>query len=401
MKSNLPLKLLGSLALTSLLAACGGSDGGSSAAPVVGENTVVVATVAADFSGSDIQLVELGSDVTVTSGVAGKDQSDFGAARFGEFFYHIGRFNIDEVHKHGFIAPGTPIYQYTTQANAEDPTGNAQRMAFVSNEKAYITQYRTQQVLIVNPSAQTEAEFIIGSLDLSAYADADANGAPEASAAMIVDGKLFVVLQRLVNYSPAEDGVSAYVAVFDTATDTEIDTNPNDAPSVPKGIELSTRNPGKLVYRDGVGLFLQSIGDAYASSRNGRTPGYTGGISKIDTETYSVELIVDDGDNDNHPYGFISNLAIVDANNGYFVGYEGWMNTSLYHFNPSTGAATAVTAYANIDMRTIEADAAGNLWIGIADSASPRIEVLDGQQSLLRTINLIQNPTEILFSKMQ
>ncbi|MDX1506312.1 MAG: hypothetical protein R3221_11385, partial [Spongiibacter sp.] len=291
--------------------------------------------------------------------------------------------------------------QYTTQANAEDPTGNAQRMAFVSNEKAYITQYRTQQVLIVNPSAQTEAEFIIGSLDLSAYADADANGAPEASAAMIVDGKLFVVLQRLVNYSPAEDGVSAYVAVFDTATDTEIDTNPNDEPSAPKGIELSTRNPGKLVYRDGVGLFLQSIGDAYASSRNGRTPGYTGGISKIDTETYSVELIVDDGDNDNHPYGFISNLAIVDANNGYFVGYEGWMNTSLYHFNPSTGAATAVTAYANIDMRTIEADAAGNLWIGIADSASPRIEVLDGQQSLLRTINLIQNPTEILFSKMQ
>ena len=401
MKANLQFKLLGGLALSALLSACGGSDGGSSAAPVAGENTVVVATVAADFAGSDIQLVEMNTEMSVSGGVAGKDQSDFGAARFGEFFYHIGHFNIDEVHKHGFIAPATPIYAYSTQSNPEDPTGNAQRMAFVSNDKAYITQYETQQVLIVNPSAQTEAEFITGALDISAYADADANGAPEASSALIVDGKLFVVLQRLISVSPAEEGVDAYIAVFDIATDTEIDTNPTDDPSAPKGIKLSTRNPGKLVYREGAGLFLQSIGDAYASSRNGRTPGYTGGISKIDTDTYGLELIVDDGDSNNHPYGFISNLAIVDGENGYFVGYEGWQNTSLYHFNPSTGAATAVSGYANIDIRTIEADATGKLWIGIADPATPRIEVLDGQQNLLHTINLIQNPTEIHFSEMQ
>lgn len=400
MNKQSTLSLTGGLVLSALLTACG-SGSSNDNTPVAGENTVVVATVAADFTGSDIQLIELDAEFTVSSGVAGKDQSDFGAARFGEYFYHIGRYNIDQINKHGFVAPATPIYEYSTQTDPEATTPNTQNMAFVSNTKAYVTQYDSQELLIVNPSAQNESEFIVGSIDLSDYADADANGAPEASNAIIVDGKLFVVLQRLVNFSPAEEGVSAYVAVFDTATNDEIDTNPNDDPSARKGIELSTRNPGKLVYREGAGLYLQAIGDAYASSYNGRTPGYTGGVTKIDLDDYSLELVLDDGDNDSHPYGFISNLAIVDANNGYFVGYEGWQNTSLYHFNPANGEARPVSGYANIDIRALEADANGQLWIGISDAATPRIEILDSSEQLLNTINLTQNPSAILFPEMQ
>jgi len=387
---------LSAAAIAATLSACGGGSGSRPAASVAGSNTAVVSTKAADFSGADIQLVTLDVDYTVSSGTAPKDQSDYGIARFGEHFYHIGRFGIDTVAKYNFNSPSTPIYEYSTLQSPEDPTGNPSAMAFVSEQKAYITQYGNNKVLIVNPSAQTEAEFITGELDLSAYADSDANGASEANSAVIVDGKLFIVMQRLVSYSPAEPNVDAYIAVFDVNTDQEIDTDLNDAPENRKGIKLNTRNPGKFFYRSDIGLFLQSTGDAFYSFR-GRQPGYTGGISKVNTDDYSVELIVDDGDADNHPYGFIYNLAIVDATNGYFVGYQSYQNYNLYHFNPSTGEVNAVSAYTSLDISVLNSDVLGNLWIGISDSAQPRIELIDGAKTLVETIGLNQNPGEIAF----
>ena len=38
-----------------------------------------------------------------------------------------------------------------------------------------------------------------------------------------------------------------------------------------------------------------------------------------------------------HPYGNIYGMIIVNATKGYFVGYAGWGNTTLYSFNPSNG----------------------------------------------------------------
>lgn len=385
---------LGAAVISATLSACGGSSGSHPVSAVAGSNTAVVMTKAADFSGADIQLVTFDAGYTASTGSAPKDQSDYGIARFGENFYHIGRYGIDTVTKYNFNAPATPVYEYSTLKSPEDPTGNPSAMVFVSEQKAYITQYGNNKVLIVNPSAQTEAEFITGELDLSGYADSDTSGASEANSAVIVDGKLFVVMQRLVNFSPAEPNVDAYIAVFNINTDQEIDTDPSDPPENRKGIKLNTRNPGKFVYRSEIGLFLPSTGDAFYSFR-GREPGYTGGISKIDTDDYSVELILDDGDADNHPYGFIYNLEVVDASNGYFVGYQSYQNYNLYHFNPATGVANAVSAYTSIDITVLNSDALGNLWIGISDSAQPRIELIDGAKALVETIGLNQNPGEI------
>ncbi|MBD2858683.1 hypothetical protein IB286_06630 [Spongiibacter sp. KMU-158] len=394
MKSSLN-KLFGLAALALGVTACGGG-GSNGATPVAGENTVVVSTKAADFSGSDIQLIDLSEGYTAQSGVAPTDQSDTTVARYGEYFYRLGRFNIDELSKYSFDAPSTPIYEYSTKNNAEDATSNPYTVVFASQEKAYIIQYGENEVLIVNPSATTEGEFIIGGIDLSAYADADTSGVAEAADGVIVDGKLFVVMQRLVGYSPAETGVSAYIAVFDTSTDQEIDTNPSDAAENLRGIELSTRNPNKFVYQSGVGLFLQSTGDAFYSYA-GRDPGYTGGITKIDTQTYSETMIVDDGDETSHPYGFMYNLAIVNAENGYFVGYESYQNYNLYKFNPNTGAVTAIDAYSGLNITEIATGPQSNLWIGIGDAAQPRIELFDGNNTL-ETIQLNQNPGAMKFA---
>lgn len=396
---QLLISLSGAITLLAL-SACGGSSSssGGGAEAVAGNDTVVINTKAADFSGSDIQLLTLDEDYTLSAGLVPSDQSDIGTVRYKDNFYQIGRFNIDTVSKYHFDAPATPVYEFSSLSTPEDPTENPSNMVFLSETKAYITLKKSDKVLIVNPSAQTEAEFIIGELDLSAYADADANGSPEPSTAAIVDGKLFVVMQRLVGFSPAEEGVNAYVAVFDTDSDTEIDTNPSDDVANLKGIELSIRNPGKLEYRPGLGLFLQANGDSFFSF-NGRDEAlsFTGGISKINTDDYSVALIVDDGDGTSHPYGYVYNMTVIDANNGYFVGYQSYQNYNLYHFNPSTGEATAIDAYTGLDISVLATGPLGNLWMGIADAAQPRIEILDGDETLLQTIGLIQNPGDILF----
>lgn len=396
---NRSLAYLGSATLALLLSACGGGSSSGGSGPVAGENTVVVSTVAADGSGSDIQLIDLEQGLTAMPGIAPTDKSDTTALRYDEHFYRLGRFNIDKLTKYSFDNPSVALYEYSTLNDPEEPTGNPYTVVFASEEKAYVIQYGKDEIAIINPSAQSQDDFITGGIDLSAYADGDASGAVEASDGVIVDGKLFVVMQRLVGYSPAEEGVSAYIAVFDIDTDEEIDTNPNDDAGNLKGIELSTRNPNKFVYQQDLGLLLQSTGDAFYGF-NGREPGYTGGITEIDTNNYTETVVVDDGGD----YGFVFDLAVIDENDGYFVAGESFIDDSytsdynLYRFNPSTGDATAVADYSSVDFGEITAGPQGNLWIGIVDPAQPRIELFDGENTV-ETIGLLQNPGAILFSE--
>lgn len=385
----------------STLAGCGSSGGGGNG-PVAGENVAVVATVAADFSGSDTQLVDLDNDFETSSGLTPRDQSDYTVARFGAHFYPIGRFQIDTVSKYSFEDPTNRVYEYSTLDDPEDPTSNPADLVFVNERKAYLIRRESDKVWIVDPSAETEAAFKLGELDLSAYRDADENGAPEAVDGVIVDGKLFVVMQRTVDNSPSEPGTSPFVAVFNTETDQEIDTNPDDDAANRKGIELNVRNPGSLVFKPGVGLFLAAIGDPFASFR-GEPRRYNGGIVRIDTEDFSTELVVDDGPGTSgeHPFGSIDELVILDAETAFFSGQEGFRNESLFAFNPSTGAAneTPVAGYAGIDIATLAGGPAGNLWVGIGSPDMPRIELLSPDQQRLETIGLIQNPAAIRFAE--
>src|SRR3546814_13431410 len=61
------------------------------------------------------------------------------------------------------------------------------------------------------------------------------------SAGLIKDGKLYVALQRLQNFAATQSG---YIAVIDTATNTEIDTGKGS--NGLKGIELPVNDPVRL-----------------------------------------------------------------------------------------------------------------------------------------------------------
>ncbi len=241
---------------------------------------------------------------------------------------------------------------------------------------------------IVDLEATAAEDFKTGELDLSPYttdlldengAPTDPDGLPEMQTGIIVDDKLFVVLQRL-DQGDGFKPLKAFVAVFDTETQEAIETGMH--PDVP-GIELPIRNPLDIQYSAALNrVMIQGVG---RYGRGDRDPEYTGGIATIHPETYETILRVDDGDADDHPLGQISGFQLVDRNTGYLIGYAGFMDTALYAFDPETGAIQqdtdgnpiSVAGIQDADIRDLAVDGQGRLWMSRGDGNEPGITILD------------------------
>jgi len=299
--------------------------------------------------------------------------SDIKMAAQGNYFYRIARYNGDSVAKFAASAPATPIWQFSTMdASDAMATSNPQGLIFApatltSEAKAYIPRLESSKMWVVDPATTTEANFKIGEVELGDYADAD--GLPEMTNGVVVDGKLFLLLQRL----DKEDGwapQTPYLVVIDTDSNAEIDTQ-NGAENL-KGIPLPIKNLWDIVYKDGK-IYVNGVG-SYASSWSGTPADYSGGIVSIDPDTYAVEMVVDDGDENEHPFGNISGLAVVSATRGYFISYAGWDDNAIYGFNPSTGVVdeSALIAFpvntnpapnTGTNISALGVDGQGNLWV--------------------------------------
>ncbi|MBN2707243.1 MAG: hypothetical protein JXR89_12500, partial [Deltaproteobacteria bacterium] len=329
--------------------------------------------------------------------------SDIKMAADGAYFYRIECFNGDNVTKFAAADPATPLWQYSTLDPSEAGSSNPQSMSFVpatpsASAKAYIPRYGSTKLWVVDPQAAGEAEFKVGEIDLGAYADSD--GLPEMSKGVVVGDKLFLILGRL----DADNGFvptnTPYLVVIDTATDTEIDTQ-GGGPEGFHGIPLPIKNPLEIVYNAATGkIFVQGVG-RYASSWTGTPAEYSGGIVSVDPATYQVEMIVDDGDDLNHPYGNIRNVAVVSATRGYFVSYASWGNTALYGFNPGSGVVDAAPLAAfpgGSNIMDLGVDAQGLLWVCSNSNAGGALTIInpaDDSVDQIQTLSL--NPQGIAF----
>ncbi len=346
----------------------------------------VIATVAADFSsgahtviskddnGDRIALNELlptGSDITV--------------AAYGKHFYRIERaFAGNNITKFAASDPQTVIWQYSTNdgsAVLSDPHD----MVFVSETKAYVLRYGSNVAWIVNPSATTEAEFKTGELDLSVY---DTDGIPEMDSGVIVGDRLYITLQRLVNFEVTQN---AYIAIFDVNTDEEIDANID---ATLNGIPLQIRNPTNIVYESvSNAIFVQGSGSFFPVQ-------YTGGIEKIDLNSLIGTVIRDDGDANNHPYGLITELAVVSDSILYFVGYEGFTDNTLYKLDLTTAVITptSVISLLNSQIAYLTVDAEGLLWV--SDSANATVRIIDpATDTEVDALSTNLNPDKIVFAE--
>lgn len=355
----LPLALL---SLTLGLTACGGDSGSSRPADVSArEGVVVVATAASDFSSGAVELVSV-ADKT-SSGSYHPTISDIGVSSNGTDYYLYERFQADRVNKVDLNNPAVFEWTYSALDGGDSNSSNPYTLVFAQPDKAYLIRYGSDTAWIVDPTATTENAFKIGELDLSAYTPADGQGVPNMSAGAIVNGKLFISLQRLDSgYQPTN---TAYLAVFDTSTDTEIDTGQDSGDL--NGIPLVGKNPMGLTYHETLGLLVRHQG-AY-------TPDYTGGIDVVDVDSYAVEQRVDD----TADTGLIGGIAIVDATSGYYLSYGSWQNITLRAFNPTTGVVEddTIAGLSGMDLRTMSIGPQGNLWVADATSSKPGLRVID------------------------
>lgn len=358
--------------------------------------SAVVATAASDYSSYGISAITVdpkaGPRIAVNNLLAGSNGSTVKA--FGQYYYRIEQFQADNITKVDISAPNTVIWQFSTQDTGDVDSSNPYDLVFVSSTKAYLLRYGSTKAWIVNPSATSEAGFKIGELDLSAYTDAD--GAPEMCCGVIANNKLFIVMQRLVDWCPTN---IAYVAVFDTTTNTEINTGMGSGSMI--GIPLTIKNPSSIQYMaENNRIYVQGVG-AYPGGSCNPTYEYTGGIESINPVTYASSIVLDDGDATTHPYGAITGMLIASPTNGYFVGYAGWGDNTLYAFNPTTGVVSgAVAGVQNINISGMNSgtylDKNAMMWV--CDSTNAQIKIVDTTDNTVNeNVATSLNPQKVAF----
>ena len=261
--------------------------------------------------------------------------ADIRAATHNEFYFIMEGQGLNRITCYDIQSLDNGVWQYAAQDAEETVDTLPWDLISVSNHKAYLLRYGSSIAWIVDPLAETEAEFKTGELNFSAYDDGD--GSPEMCCGVVVDEKAFIALGRV---GADEIPQIAYVSVVDTATDQFIDTNPDgDGFS---GIPISVQHPVSIQY-------LTETGSIYVLGSGGllSQAAYTGGIERIDPDSYTNHMILDDGDGDSHPYGYFAGMAMISASDGFFIGAASATDQTLYHFNPATGAVDAVALNAS------------------------------------------------------
>ncbi len=357
-------KLLLPLLLPLTLTACSDNNNGPD---ITFKDVGVVATRAPNFSSGAISLIDQKAPFTAQNNLAATT-SDIAVRSGGDHYFLIERFGSNQIKRFEATNPNAPLRTFSTEDANETAQSNPYDIIIASPTKAYVLRYGSGKLWVVDPSATTEAAFKTGEIDLSGY---DVDGAPDMSAGLIKDGKLYVAMQRLESFAAVKSG---YVAVIDIATDEEITTGAAAAPL--KGIELPVRNPGRLVSDPASGKIYVAGDGGYDGSF---TALYEGGIASIDpASNYATTLLLDDGTAGNAPYGQIVGFTAVTGDRGYFVGSTGFGNNqTLYRYNLSVnGTAVAVDGLQDVGLGSLAVDAEGQLWVGRTEASAPGITIL-------------------------
>lgn len=344
-----------------------------------GKFTAAIATAATDFSAGAHTIVDLDS-LEAWKTILLPTTSDITMVAHGRHFYRIERYLHDSVAKFSIDDPESVIWQYSAlEATVDGASSNPYDLVFASDQKAYLIRYGSARAWIVNPSATDETSFKTGELDLSVYGDQD--GIPEMAQGVLVDGLLYIVMQRMdrTHTSGIWQPNRAYVAVFDIVDDEEVYTGYGQVNDVTgdalKGIPLTIENPITMQFLpENHTIYVQGVGTYPMTGYPGKD---TGGIEAVDPDSFSTLLVLDDGeradDEDELPWGNISGMVMVSPQKGYFVGYVGWNDNSLYAFQlddagqADTGSITVLDYLSGKNITVMEAgvglDNKGRLWV--------------------------------------
>lgn len=380
-----------------------GEDGPDINPPIANSDTIeygFVFTRGPKYESGQIERISL-TDGNVVDGTYPATTSDHRLAANDKSLFQIGRFNIDNLTR--FSPSDTSVVDYQLSVLGDVPdTSNPQSLAFIDDDLAYLTRRSSDKLLIIDPSPEeaTSESLITGEISLADYnrGSADTLDLPDMTDAVIVGDKLFVLLENLDGNAPANTG---YLAVIDTRTNLEIQTDKGDLPL--KGIKLQTVNPNGLQYNEATGLlYVVGRGNAFG---NESVPGdpYTGGLESIDPVTYQTNLLVDDGTEEENK-GFFANAVVLNDTLGYAItldGFDADFNSinNLRSFNPSTGEVSEpVTGTEGQSLTNLAVGPDNHLWVGIQDDTPGfiRIDIATGIPAAERVATTLI-PADLVF----
>lgn len=276
-----------------------------------------------DYTTGTLSVVDLDTRA-VTADVAMVSPDPFARWHDG-LLYVVNRLGYDNVQVIDPASGYATVRQFSTGSGT-----NPQDIAFASPSKAYVSRLGSPDLLIVDPRTGAPT----GTISLAAWADADGN--PEAAHMAMVGSLLFVALERLTNFVPADTGL---VVLIDTVADTVYDADPFTA-----GLQV-VRLPGK---NPGTDFALLPAGAPMAASRlfigcTGRWGVLDGGIAEIvvpgwahgqpaaiTCPGYAITEAALGGD--------AADIAAYGAAHSYAVVSDASYNTSLVAWDPDEGA---------------------------------------------------------------
>lgn len=270
-------------------------------------NQAVVTTT--DYSSGSLSSLDLQTHVATRDHLT--IHSDAVVRVYRDEVYVLNRLEQDNVIVLNSGDLQTPLTQYST-GNGSNPHD----LAFVSEDKAYISRYERTQLLVVNPVTGDS----LGAVDLSGFADAD--GLPEMSQLALYGNRLFVACQRLDRdngYVPTDVSI---IAVIDVTTDQVVDVDENAAGV--QGIAMAGKNPVGAVQRGG--KWLLSTVNTFADLTDG-------GIEVIDLANLRSEGIAL---GEMALGGNLSSLTMVSDSEGYVVVTDANFANAVKRFDLAT-----------------------------------------------------------------
>jgi len=356
MKHTDLIKLSYSIFLTALLTGCFSDSDNNTLTPFEG-----IAVIQSSGDGSMIEFTD-GKSI-VESGFLGQVATDYAVFANGEYFYQLGKGDIATVQKYHIDNPQVGYYAndgYSLREAGDTSTPNPHNIIFLKDESntAVITRYGNTKSWVVNLDAQSSDDFIIAKLDLSHHTTtvSETDSDPEADMAFISNDKLFITLQNLDGWAPTEN---AMVAVFDTNTWEEIDTNSNIEGL--QGIPLTLKNHQTgAIHNDKI----------YLGSLVYGTPN-TGGIEVVNTSTLKSSVAVDQL--------AITKITVDNQGKVFFADYANWEDNSLYVLNNDNSYTLISSDLNNINITALAGPGDNSIWIGTNSFDANNDETNDNQ----------------------
>lgn len=303
-----------------LLAGCvGGGVEGPDFVPPPPPEAATVFVVTTDFQTGSYATFPVADPGAVRTNL-GRIHSDAVALHHDGLVYVLNRRGGDS------IQALDPQAGYATLWECSVGNGtNPHDLIFAAPDKAYVTLYEERELLIVDPTVGPSCDgFVRGSIDLGPLTDVD--GVPEMDTGAIVDGKLYVTLQRLDRFAFFQPGDFSAIAVVDVASDRLIDVEPST--DALDGIVLQGKNP----FTGGQGLKFDTGGNIVLNTVGSFGDLTDGGIERVDPRAMrSLGFVMTEGELG----GNLTDFVLVDDTTGYAVVTDLRFYNYLVRFDPS------------------------------------------------------------------